>query len=138
MKEKVVKMKKVMNTCCVILGMIALVIGAIGVVLPILPTTPFLIVAAFLFAKGSTKFHTWLLSTKLYQKHIDGIVTKKEMTASAKKSVLVTVSLMLLLAYMVVPIWHAKAFIAVVLVFHYYYFLFRIKTIKPKIESFDD
>lgn len=130
-------MKKVINTCCVIVGVISFVIGAIGVVLPILPTTPFLIVAAFLFAKGSTRFHTWLLSTKLYQRHIDRIVTKKEMTVSAKISVLATISLMLLIAYTVVPIWHAKALIIVVLVFHYYYFLFYIKTMKMNKEIKD-
>lgn len=45
-------------------GFVALLLGAIGVVLPLLPTTPFVLVAAFFFSKGSEKMHQWLLNQK--------------------------------------------------------------------------
>jgi len=105
-------------------------IGAVGVVLPMLPTTPFLLVATFMFAKGSNHFHKWFLSTKLYQKHISSIIEKKEMTVKGKISVLATISIMLIIAFFLVPIWHAKALIIVILLLHYYFFLFRIITVK--------
>ncbi len=36
--------------------------GAFGAFVPIIPTTPFMILAAFLFSKSSPKFHSWILS----------------------------------------------------------------------------
>lgn len=45
-----------------LLAWISFVIGMIGIFLPILPTTPFLILSAFLFSKSSPRFHTWLMN----------------------------------------------------------------------------
>lgn len=48
------------------LGWICIVLAVIGIFLPLLPTTPFLILAAFLFSKGSEKLHGWLLNQKTF------------------------------------------------------------------------
>lgn len=47
-------------------GVAALAVGAIGVVLPILPTTPFVIVAAFAFGKSSAALEDWLVSSRTF------------------------------------------------------------------------
>lgn len=50
------------------IGIICFALGAIGAVLPILPTTPFLLVSAYCFAKSSKRVHDWFISTSLYKK----------------------------------------------------------------------
>jgi len=51
-------------------GLICLGLGAIGMVLPILPTTPFLLAAAACFCKSSRKMYDWLLNNKLFGEYI--------------------------------------------------------------------
>jgi len=51
--------KKILLT---ILGCLSLVLGSLGIVLPILPTTPFVLIAAYCFVRSSEKLHTWLLA----------------------------------------------------------------------------
>lgn len=49
-----------------LVGSLALLLGAIGVALPLLPTTPFVLVAAFAFAKSSDRLHDWLLEHRIF------------------------------------------------------------------------
>ncbi|MEM1230389.1 MAG: YbaN family protein [Pseudomonadota bacterium] len=49
-----------------LLGLLSLVLGAIGVVLPLLPTTPFVILAAFAFSKGSPRLRRWLIENRTF------------------------------------------------------------------------
>lgn len=46
------------------IGHVCLILGIIGAFLPILPTTPFLLLAAFLYSKSSTRLHQWIISHK--------------------------------------------------------------------------
>ncbi|HVL08431.1 MAG TPA: YbaN family protein [Burkholderiaceae bacterium] len=49
-----------------VLGWLALLAGAIGVFLPVLPTTPFVLLAAACFARGSPRFYFWLSSHRVF------------------------------------------------------------------------
>lgn len=54
-----------------LIGALALALGAVGAVLPLLPTTPFVLVAAFAFAKSSNRLHDWLLTHRVFGPLID-------------------------------------------------------------------
>ena len=64
------KGQKVTRALWLIAGMICLVLGAIGMVLPILPTTPFLLASAACFCKSSSRMYNWLLNNKWFGEYI--------------------------------------------------------------------
>lgn len=131
-------MKRIINGLCVGLAFIMLGLGAIGVVLPIVPSTPFLLLATILFAKGSKRFHSWFLSTKLYQKHIQHMVKNKAMPYKSKVITLAMLSVLFTIGVLFCPVWYGKVIIIGVAIGHFYYFLFRIKTITTSIDDVEE
>ena len=65
-------------------GMIAFALGTAGIVLPLLPTVPFYLLAAFCFAKSSERLHRWFAATELYQKYVVPFNDGNGMTWQAK------------------------------------------------------
>jgi len=53
-----------------VLGCLSLVLGVLGIFLPLLPTTPFLLLSAVLFAKSSDKLYSWLINHEVFGKII--------------------------------------------------------------------
>ena len=123
-------MQKIIRFLCVAAAFICILLGVIGIVLPVLPTTPFLLLAAVLFARGSEQFYKWFVSTRLYKKYIENFVRTKAMTKKEKFSVLSTITVLLGIGFIFSPVWYAKTLIIVIAVVHYIYILFRIKLIK--------
>ncbi len=65
-------------------GFLFVGIGVLGMFLPLLPTTVFLLIAAWCFARSSEKFHTWLHHNKLFGKYLRNYSTGKGMTLQSK------------------------------------------------------
>lgn len=113
----------------VILGLICFALGAIGAVLPMIPTTPFLLVATYCFARGSDKFNNWFINTNLYKNHLDSFVENREMTLKTKITICLLASLMLLIAFFMMSNIYGRITIIILIIIKYYYFIFKIKTI---------
>lgn len=110
-----------------IIACIMTLLGMVGVILPILPTTPFLLVAAYCFAKSSKRFHNWFTHTSLYENHLESFVDERSMTRKTKARLLIFASSMLLIAMYFMNNLYFRLFLFSLMVFKYYYFLFRIK-----------
>lgn len=110
-------------------------LGLLGVALPILPTTPFLLLASYFFAKGSKHFHNWFIKTKLYRNHLEEFIQTRSMTLKKKFSILIPVSTLLVTTSIIVNNIHARIAISLVIVLKYYYFFFHIKTIEESINK---
>lgn len=119
----------------IVLGCLSLGLGAVGAVLPILPTVPFLMLAAFCFAKSSEKLHNWFVSTKLYKKNLESFVQGKGMTVKTKIRIMVTVTILMSIGFIMmhaVPV--GRIILGFVWIFHVLYFIFGIKTLKVETE----
>jgi uncharacterized membrane protein YbaN (DUF454 family) len=78
-------LKKVMF---LVAGTISLGLGAVGVLLPILPTTPFLLLSAACYYKGSERMHRWLLNNKLFGSYLRNYKEGKGISPAGKVSAL--------------------------------------------------
>lgn len=115
----------------VVLGCLSLGLGALGAVLPLLPAFPFLMLAAFCFAKSSEKLHGWFVSTKLYKKNLESFVHGKGMTVRTKIRIMLTVTFLMSIGFIMmhaVPV--GRIVLGIVWLFHILYFIFGIKTLK--------
>jgi uncharacterized membrane protein YbaN (DUF454 family) len=72
-----------------ILGTLFLGIGGIGILLPIVPTTPFLLLAAACYARGSKRIHRWMLRNRVFGAFIRNYVERKGITPRQKAVTLV-------------------------------------------------
>ena len=115
------------------IGFVTMAIGGLGVVLPVLPTTPFLLVSSFCFAKGSKRFHNWFTGTQLYKKHLDSFVKDRSMTLKTKWCILLPASFMLIIAMIMMQNIYGRIFILILIGFKYIYFFTKIQTKKEKI-----
>lgn len=125
-------MNKAKKYFYITLGFLALGIGLIGVVLPILPTTPFLLVTSFCFAKGSERFHTWFTNSKIYKKHLESFVRERAMTLKQKVVLLSFVNFMLAFPLILVDVLPMRITIIVLIIIKLYYFTFKVRTISPE------
>ena len=118
-------MKKILY---MIIGCLSLVLGIVGVVLPILPTVPFVLLAAFCFARSSERLDDWFKNTKLYKENN----IKSGMTKRDKMRIMCSVTLLMSIGFIMMGlkgIIVGNVVLLIVWIFHMVYFMFGVKTV---------
>lgn len=117
----------------IILGFISILCGLFGIFVPILPTTPFLLLAAYFFAKSSPKFYNWLINSKLFGPYIKNYREKRGMLIIHKILVLILLWSVILttVIYGTQQIWLRILLVTVAIAVSAH--IFMIKTLKGEI-----
>ena len=117
----------------IILGCIGVGLGAVGAVVPMLPAFPFLMLAAFCFARSSEKLNNWFMGTRLYKDNLADYVAGRGMTIKTKVRIMITVTLLMSIGFVMMGIKGVTVgciVLGCVWAFHIVYFLFGVKTIQ--------
>ena len=116
----------------IILGCIGVGLGAVGAVVPMLPAFPFLMLAAFCFARSSEKLDRWFKGTKLYKDNLEDYVAGRGMTWKTKIRIMITVTVLMSVGFIMMGtkgIITGCIVLGCVWAFHILYFCFGVKTI---------
>lgn len=114
--EKFLKLNKspVIRWTLLVMGWIAIFLGVVGIFLPLLPTTPFLLLAAACFARSSARFHHWLLNHKYLGPYIHLYLDGKGIPMKAKCYIISVLWISMAISIYIVPHVAAKALLLVI------------------------
>ena len=95
-------------------GFICVGIGVVGVVVPLLPTTPFLLLAAYCFLRGSPRWHAWLLGNRVFGRYIHDYLMYRAVPRRTKIGTLVVLWACLGVSAALVHMWYVALILAVI------------------------
>jgi uncharacterized protein len=122
-------MNKIVEVLYIMIGFIALGLGVLGLILPVLPTTPLLLLASYCFVKGSERFEIWFKGTTLYKRHLETFVKERSMTLKQKLTILLFADVMIAIPFFILDSLMVRVMLAAVIFYKYYYFIYKIKTV---------
>ncbi len=130
LKNKEKTKKSLLKLLLIVSGWLSVGMGFIGIFIPMLPTTPFLLLAATCFAKSSPRFHNWLLTNKLFGRYIQDYKERRGMRLFSKilsiSTLNLTIAFSVIFATEILLLRILLILIAIAVTIH----LLKIKTLK--------
>ena len=114
-----------MRIIYLIIGFISLALAIVGVALPLLPTTPFLLLSIACFSKSSKRFEDWLYHTKLYQTYVADFRETKSIARERKKKIIISIYILMGISIYFASLLLVKVALGCLTVFITYY-LFKV------------
>jgi uncharacterized protein len=127
-------MNRVVRLIFIALGLLSVFLGVLGIILPLLPTTPFLLLAAFFFARSSDRFLHWLLTNRWFGKYIRNYREGRGIPAREKAISLILLWLTISTSafYFIENMWIRLLLFAIAAAVTTH--LLRVKTYRPELE----
>ena len=105
---------KALKLLLIAVGWLSVILGVIGIFLPVLPTTPFLLLAAACFARTSPKFYNWLISHPRLGKYIVYYLEGKGIPLKAKVYTITLIAISMSFTSYLVPVLAVKVLLPLV------------------------
>lgn len=84
-------MKQVIKILLIIVGTVSLILGVLGIILPLVPTTPFLLLTAACYVRSSERLYNWLMTNRWFGSYIQNYKAGRGIPLKAKITVLVMI-----------------------------------------------
>ncbi|WP_341503583.1 YbaN family protein [Gallaecimonas sp. GXIMD4217] len=89
-------------------GWTAIALGTLGVVLPVLPTTPFILLAAWCFAKGSPRWHHWLRNNRYFGQMVTEWEVRRALRRRYRNRAIALMVVTFAVSLYLVPLWWVR------------------------------
>lgn len=100
----------------ILVGWISIVLATFGLLLPLLPTTPFLLLAAWCFSRSSPRFHHWLLYKSWFGQYIRHWQQHKALPKGVKIKLIVIIIFTFLFSLWLIEGWWIRGGLLIILV----------------------
>jgi uncharacterized membrane protein YbaN (DUF454 family) len=127
--ERAMSISKLINA---MIGLFFVALGSIGVFFPVLPTTPFLLLAAFFLARSSDRLNAWFESTDLYKDYIADFLETRSMTMKTKRYILTLATVMMFISGVFIDVIYARISLFLIALVMHIYFKTQIRTIPER------
>ncbi|MGL5123652.1 MAG: YbaN family protein [Fusobacteriaceae bacterium] len=117
-----------------IIAILSLILGVIGIFLPVLPTTPFLLLTALLLERSSPKFHKILLQNKVVGKYLSDYIEKKGITLKNKIISLIFLTLGMGKGFLSMSTPYGRGGLVIIFIAVSFHIL-KIKTLKGEVKN---
>lgn len=103
--------KSIKKYVLIFIGSISLTLGIAGVFIPVLPTTPFLLISSFCYIHSSKRLYNWLINHKIFGEYIYNYMTYRAVKRSTKIGALIFLWLSLMISMLIVSNLHLRIFL---------------------------
>lgn len=105
---------KTLKYLLIIAGTLSFILGVLGVFLPLLPTTPFLLLASYCYYKSSVRLHKWLNNHRIFGQYIYNYMEYKAVKRKVKISAIIILWITLLISIILINIIYVKILLAII------------------------
>lgn len=119
-------------------GILSFLLGSAGVLLPVLPTTPFLLLSGYCFAHSSNKINDWLKKTKIYQIYVSDYAETKSIPKHKKRKILMNIYILMGISIFLAPLQPVKVMLVLLTLALTVVLLFVIPNRKDHLKTKED